>query len=338
MICKRATAIVAVVGLFAACAKHAGSALPAKSAVSPTPSLEERIAGEILRASPPAGPADASARDKAAEQLSHIQELLDAAGERILWGPFSPERGYEPKTNPLTEFIPFVWAKIYLSTFTFSPPYALRREGRFTVVEIPARFRDGLESGDYPYPFWHSAKKWESYAGTRALLFVFEHDTLVAAYRRSALDSEHVAPRDWDSRWRWTDAEGRERPRVALFTYLLSSNNPWLSRLDGAYRALEVEFRGHTCVSCHSPDNPGKANPLLLLGFPNQALVARHTLVETLRGNKMPPADPKAAHGAGLADEDVRQRLLALAQQFEQDADAALAFERDPSAVTPAER
>jgi hypothetical protein len=41
----------------------------------------------------------------------------------------------------------------------------------------------------------------------------------------------------------------------------------------------------------------------------------------------MPPADPHTGARAGLADQEQRWKLLALAEQFEREADAALAFE-----------
>ncbi len=319
-------------GAFAACDRHSSPASPPTATPADrAASLEDRVAHELLDASPPADPADARARDVAGERLSQLRDLLDAAGERILWGGFDPRRGYEPPANPLTQFVPFVWAKMYLSTFMFAGPYEVRQEGRFTVLEIAARFRDGLDSGDYPYPFWHSAQKWQSYVDTRSLIFVFDRDRLLATYRRPAADSGRVATRAWDSRWRWTDAQGHEGPRVALFTYVLSADNPWLADLERTYRSLESGFRSNNCVSCHAPDNPAKSNPLLLLDYPNQALVARHALVETLRGDKMPPPDPAAGRGAGLGDEAVRTQLLALAEAFEHEADAALAYERSRS-------
>jgi hypothetical protein len=123
---------------------------------------------------------------------------------------------------------------------------------------------------------------------------------------------------------------------VALFKYLLSPDNPSLASLERAYRSLEAGFRRDNCVSCHAPDNVGKSNPLLLIEFPNQALVGRHSLVAALRGNKMPPANPVTGAVAGLADEDQRAQLLALAEQFERDADAALAYERAHLAVKSA--
>jgi hypothetical protein len=290
--------------------------------------LEERIAREVIAASPPSDPGDAAARDAAGERLVKLQDLLDAAGDRILWGGFNPEKGYEPKANQLTELSPVVWVKLYLSTFSFAGTYSVRQEGGFTVVELPARFRDRLDSGDYPYPFWHSAKKWNAYVNTRALFFVFDRGKLVAAYRAPPPDSAGAEPRTWDARWRWLDDAGHERPRVALFSYLFSPGNPAIDELDRTYRKLDAAFRGNNCVSCHAPDNSAKASVLLLLDFPNQALVARHSLVEILRGNKMPPADPRAGRPAGLGSEELREQLLALAEQFEREADAALSYEK----------
>jgi hypothetical protein len=292
-------------------------------------SLQDRIARGLIAASPTADPADARARDAAAQRLSQLGELLGATGERILWGGFDAQKGYNPQAYRLTEFSPLVWAKVYLSTFTFPGAYEVRREGSFTVVEVEARFRDGLDSGDYPYPFWHSEKKWQAYATTRAVLLIFERDQLVAAYRKAAPDPAPTTTtaRKWDGRWRWTDAHG-EQPRVTLFTYLLSPDNPSLAKLDRAYRALEDGFRRTNCVGCHAPDDVAKASSLVLLDFPNQALVARHSLVETLRRNKMPPANHDTGALPGLADEAVRGQLLVLAEQFEREADAALAFER----------
>lgn len=305
------------------------SAPSAATPVAAPPSVEERIARGVAEASPPADPADAKARDAAAERLGHLAALLDAAGDRILWGGFDPEKGYHPKAQQLTEFSPVVWVKLYLSTFMFTGAHQVRREGELTVLELGARFRDGLDSGDYPYPFWHSAQKWQAYANTEALMLIFEHDRLIAAYRKpSPVASNKTAAKKWDGRWRWTDEAGVEQPRVALFSYLLSPDNPSRERLDGAYRSLEEAFRNNNCLKCHSPDNAAHASALLLLDYPNQALVARHSLVTTLRLDAMPPADPGAGTTAGLHDAPARGELLALAEKFEREADAALAFER----------
>jgi hypothetical protein len=290
----------------------------------------KKIAESLAQASPPADGSDAAARDAAAARLAECDALLERAGDRILWGGFDPTKGFDLDAYALTEFVPWVWNKVYLSTFTFPGTYTVRREGRYTVLELDARFRDGLDPGDYPYPFWHSPKKWQAYVATDRLQLVFEKGRLVAAMRTvpAGGPAATVAERPWDGRWNWTDAHGNPQPRVTLFEYMFSRENPNVTALDGAYRRLESEFRAQNCVACHAPDNPSSAKVLLLLDYPNQALAARHSLVETLRANKMPPPDAETGHEAGIADEPARQRLIGLAEEFVSAADRAMAFEK----------
>jgi hypothetical protein len=291
----------------------------------------------LVAACPAADPADVGARDAAAARLARCTALLDATGERVLWGGFDAAKGCDLDHYDLTEFSPFVWAKIYLSTFTFAGPHSVRQEGRYTALEVPARFRGGLDPGDYPYPFWHSAQKWQAYVDTRSVVFVFDRERLVGALRKAdpGSDTATATARPWDGHWRWADAEGHEQPRVALFSYLFSRDNPSLRGVDDAYRKLEAAFRSQNCISCHAPDNVAKAHPLTLLNYPNQALAARHTLVEALRRNRMPPADVLTGVEAGIADESARQDLLRLAEEFEREAEAALSYERSqPTGMT----
>jgi hypothetical protein len=229
-----------------------------------------------------------------------------------------------------------VWAKLYLSTFMFPGGYQVRKEGRFTVLEMAAQFRAGLDPGDYPYPFWHSPKKWQAYSNAEALLLVFERGTFIAAYRKAGPPrADGPAVPEWDGRWRWTDDKGEPQPRVTLYSYLLSPENPHAASLDAAYRNLEARFRSENCLSCHAPDNVSQADHLFLLDFPNQALAARHSLVPILRGNKMPPADMSVDHPSGITDERTRADLISLATLFEREADAALEYEASHPRPTP---
>lgn len=291
------------------------------------PSRPERVARAIAERSPLADPASVAARDEASAALGTCGELLGAMGRKILWGGYDPAKGVDPDAYLLTEFDPLVWAKVYLSTFMFTGAVAVRDEGRFRVAEIDARFRGGLDAGEYPYPFWHSPKKWDGYVGARSVLLVFDGDELVAAYRKAETGASAPA-RAFDGRWTWTDAKGDAQPRVALFAYLFRSDNPHVRALEEAYRALESRFRENSCTSCHAPDNKAGMDELLLLSFPNQALAARHSLLATLRGNRMPPADPESGAPAGLDSPAQRDAMIRLAQAFESAADAAIAFER----------
>jgi hypothetical protein len=302
--------------------------------------LAERLAKKIIAASPVADPADAKARDAAGEKLAACTELLDAAGTRILWGGFNPDQGYDPQAYrlddrshddyfQLTEFNPMVWAKLYLSTFMFPGPYTIRQEGRFTVLEIDAQFRGGLDAGEYPYPFWHSPNKWTAYMNAQKVMLVFEPGRLVASMRVSPNPlSVNLIKRPWDTKWTWTNEKGEPQPRVSLFTYLFSKDNPHIADLDKTYRALEAQFRAQECTLCHAPDNQSRINDLLLLNYPNQALVMRRTLVAVLEDNQMPPGNRIAQEPTGIQDPHVREDLIKLAKAFEEEADAAFAFER----------
>lgn len=301
------------------------------TAVPASMSLPKRVATELVKASPLADPADAKARDRASEALARCQSFRMHVGERILWGGCDPEKGFDPKTYSLTKFDPVVWLKLYASTIMFTGESDVRQEGPLTILELKARFRSGLDPGDYPYPFWHTPKKWQAYLDLTSLALVFREDTIVAAYRIAPNKASGVGVAadmpSWDGKWRWTDAKGEEQPRVALFSYVFSPDNPHREAVDQSYRRLEAKFRSQNCTACHAPDNKGKAKSLLLLNYPNQSLAARHSLVEVLKKNEMPPEDTTAKHAAGIADEAVRGELVGLAEAFVKQADAAIAFE-----------
>ncbi len=302
--------------------------------------MAERIARQLIAASPIADPGDVKARDEAAQRLAACNDLLDAAGNRILWGGFNPDQGYDPDAYrlevnsrddyfQLTELNPLVWTKLYLSTFMFPGGFEVREEGRFTVLSMVARFRGTLDAGEYPYPFWHSPNKWTAYMNTDRLVFVFSSGRLVSAMRVSPNPlSLQLIKREWDTHWTWTDEAGHPQPRVTLFSYVFSQDNPHVGGLDESYRALEERFREENCLTCHAPDNRSRLNDLVLLNYPNQALVARRTLVSVLEYNRMPPGNAMAHEPNGIQDDEVLAELIRLARDFERKADAAFAFER----------
>jgi hypothetical protein len=68
-----------------------------------------------------------------------------------------------------------------------------------------------------------------------------------------------------------------------------AAENPHLAELDRACRDLEAEMRPHQCASCHDPGNASDMNPLTILTYPNQALVARRAIREQIEQAMMPP-------------------------------------------------
>jgi hypothetical protein len=287
----------------------------------PDRSLAQAVAEGLLAACPLADPGDARARDRAADHLAKFVLLRDATRDPIYWGGHTPGHSYRPEENTLTLFNPFVWRRVYLSLFMFTGKYQIERAGNLTLLHLPCRFRNALDAGAYPYPFWHSQKKWDNYQRAVEVTLVVENGQLIAGYRSDKEDpTRPYVARQWDGQWTWTDAAGREMPYDALYRYLFSVSNPHVDRLDAAYRALEAEARQYNCSFCHSPANPAGMNPLRLLNFPNQALTVRHQIVTQLEQNRMPL-------GEGIPDEAQRQKLIELARTFAAVGDQALDYD-----------
>jgi hypothetical protein len=279
------------------------------------------IAEALIAACPPADPGDTLSRDLAAARLGQSNLLRDVIRDPIFWGGHISGRSYRPEDNSLTVFNPFVWRRIYLSLFMFPGEYQIEQVDRLTILHLACRFRNGLAAGAYPYPFWHSQKKWDNYQRAVEVTLAIEGGKIIAGNRSDREDpSRPYVARQWDGNWHWTDAAGREMPFASLYSYLLSASNPHVARLDTAYRALEAEARQHVCTFCHSPSNPAQMNPLRLLNFPNQALTVRHQIVQQLEQDAMPPNE-------GIPNRAQRQKLLELARTFAEVADQALDYE-----------
>ena len=86
----------------------------------------------------------------------------------------------------------------------------------------------------------------------------------------------------------WADAAGRSQPQVTLFDGLFRADNPYLPRLDAAYRALALRMRDAQCDSCHVPSNPEGMKRLVLLQTPAHAAGEIQRLMEAVRNDKMP--------------------------------------------------
>ncbi len=272
-------------------------------------------------------------RDSAALALGRLDLFLNACEERVLWGMHDPATPIDPDQNMAAEFVPLAMAKLYLSLFMFPGTYEVRHEGDYNVVEIAARFRSALPRGDYPHPLWHSPDEWDAYAGTTALLLVFNGEQLSAVYLKKPTEHAPSKPPVWDERWHWTDAGGLLQPRVSEYAYLFSPDNPNAQPLATAYRRVQGALRAQGCLSCHAPDNKHQAPVLFLLGYPSQALAVSHALQAILRENSMPPGDMRHGKVAGIADEPARQEFIGLADDFERLTEAAMLFESDARGV-----
>lgn len=288
---------------------------------------------ELREACPVTATNDPIARDACADALLDLASLR-ALKDPVLWGGQPAGAGPEDLLYDahLTEFNPRVWRRMYLSTFMFEPHAPenrapeIRQEGDYTIVNVPVRFRNEMNAGEYPYPFWHSQNKWTSYERATSLVFVIDRDGKIPVVVRSETQdpTRPHSDRTFDGMWRWN---GGAEPRVALYAYLFSANNPHVTRLDTAYRALEEGLREHDCTTCHDPSNASGAKHLELLSYPNQALAGRHDMQKQLEQMFMPPATMTTT--AGITDDGMRTDLLAKVREFADAGDAALAFNGD---------
>jgi hypothetical protein len=261
-----------------------------------------------------------TARDACADRLGKLKALQSLAGDSVLWGA-ATTNDYEPSHNKLTRLDAFVWRKLYLSLFAFPGTHTVEHlVNGDALLRLDAGIRP-IAPEEFPYPFWHSAAKWRDYQQSRQVGLLLRGGKLIAAYRNTAFDPDKpFAARTWDGKWTWT-IEGKPGPRVALYTYSLSKDNPARAELETAYRAFEAESRPYLCTSCHNPANPVATNPLVFFTHPSQALTARHDIVTKLEANQMPPPN-------GIADTAARQKLIDKARAFSEAGDRALAYEK----------
>ena len=291
--------------------------------------IARQVAETLVAACPLAEPGDEQARAQCAANLSDNKALGTVMREPFFWGGQKAGTSYNPLESDMNRFNVLVWRRLYLSLFMFTGQITIdppTEEGR-TVVHLPYVFRNELEIGSYPYPFWHSKKKWDSWQFAQELILIIQDGQWTAAMRSAVQDTARpFVSHSWSGQWTW-EKGGEEMPYVTLYKYLLSPQNPNTTRLDSAYRNLSEGMRNQSCVSCHSPDNYAQVTQLEFFNYPNQALMSRNTIIMHLENNTMPPAANTLGLPAGVTDEEERAELLTLAREFKAAGDAALEFE-----------
>ena len=303
------------------------SAACTAKATDPDVVLATSIAKGLVEACPAGvSPASEAARNDCAAKLTDFATLRNAMREPFIWGGQTAGYTLDTKTN---KFNARVWRRMYLSTFMFGSNYSIEQVGDSTVLHMPITFRGAMSTGAYPYPFWHSEKKWNAYSYATTIHFIIQNGVMVGALRGAEQDT--TRPRvahTWDGLWRWQQG-GVQMPYVSIYEYLLSKDNPHTKELNDSYRALEARMRQHNCHACHAPDNQGESAQLEFFVYPNQALAGRHDIVTQLEANEMPPEDNTLHLPAGITDPAERDLLLQLARDFEVAGDDALAWEGD---------
>jgi len=252
---------------------------------------------------------------------------------RLLWGRRHQDPGAALKETNLTQFAPDVIAGLYLPLFMFNGEHSteyVEREGRY-LIRLRAGFRNRLPPGQFPYPFWHDEAKWGVYQAANSVLLWVDPKTakiVVAQFTErgngSALVSTQPIRPKFDGKWMWADSEGRLQPRVTLFDGLFGAENPFLPRLETAYRTLALRMRDGQCDNCHMPHNPMPMRRLVLMHTPAHAAGEIARLMKAVREDRMPlddtgieqPLDP-ALKRALLESGGAFEALVRGAKQWE---------------------
>ncbi len=293
-----------------------------------SPDIPEKIAAAIAEACPLAHPTDAKARDACGEKLAQSEILKTRMREPFLWGGQKAAGDYDLEHFASNRFNPLVYRKMYLSLFMFDKNYRVERIGDQAILHMPAHFRGQLDAGEYPYPFWHSEKKWDAYNYATEVILVYQEGKLKGAVRSAVADkSRPKVAKTWDHKWHWfspgaNHEADQAEPRVTLYSSLFTPTNPHVKELDSAYRKLALGFNQFKCFECHTPTNQAKMNMLEFFNFPNQALAGRNRIITVLEENSMPPID-------GIENPRDRQTMIELARDFKRIADEALGFENE---------
>ena len=297
----------------------------------------EHFIGTVIRQTatvcPLTSPADQAALDLCRSALYGDSAFRRGLAPVVLWGRPSPD-GRRLRDTTLTQFAPDVLSGLYVPLFMFTGEYEIGFDAteRLYRARVPASFRNALDPGQYPYPFWHDAKKWADYQTANELtIWIDPAKVKIVTMQFSAqgkpdlrLASAPYTQPAFDGKWMWTDATGHRQPRPALFIGLMRSTNPYLGQLESTFRDLAGELRKGTCHECHSPDNYAGMKRLVLMQTPAHAAGEIKRIMRAVREDKMPLDD------AGLAkeiDPAIKASLLKYGAAFESTVDAARDWE-----------
>jgi hypothetical protein len=259
--------------------------------------LAATMASRLAALCPAASRNDVEAHAKCTNGLRDAS-FIPFSPKGILFGGDQPELKLSKKQ--LTHFKPAIFQLMYMSLFTFSGHWSVDTDARehVSVIHIDADFRNALPPGEFPYPFWHSADKWNAYETATELKFYLDHDGRVFVVTRSQGGAAgnrgtwtHVMPPAFDGHWQWTDASGQLQPHVSLFSNRYSAANPYLAPLDQAYRNFAAEARKGTCLECHAPNNESGMDHLVLLQTPMHAAGEIDRVLKEVKSGEMPHDD-----------------------------------------------
>lgn len=327
---------IRIAGLLAAAALLCATPTRAQQEGAVPPAIDamaRAVAAELQMHCPLAKANDTAAFDRCRAGLYGDSVLRAHLPKIVLWGRQSSNVHATLRQTNLTQFAPDTWTHLYAPLFMFNGKYKVEwvPEEKQYLVRLEAAFRNRLAPGQFPYPFWHEAAKWNTYQNANGfLLWVHPHTARiqVAQFTSRAANPmlQAVVPVEhkFDGQWLWTDTGGRTQPAVTLFDGLYRADNPYLRPLDRQYRDLALQMRDAQCNKCHVPDNPDKMSRLVLLSTPAHAAGEIERLIKSVREDKMPMDEFRNSYA--LPDQD-KQWLLQSAEAFRDTVRAARDWE-----------
>jgi hypothetical protein len=302
-------------------------------AVAQARQVATALAAELSARCPVAEPGSTAAFDACRQALFGPSSMRSALAPNVLWGRQRVTTARLADTS-LTQFAPDVLTGMYLPLFMFSGEHKVEwvPSEKLARISLRTAFRNRLQPGQFPYPFWHEAEKWSMYQAANEVLLwwsprraqVVAAQFTVHGEQAPLARSEPVPAHAFDGKWMWADAQGKAQPKVTLFDGLFQAENPYAASLDGAYRKLALRLREGQCDSCHVPDNPHKTKRLVLLQTPAHAAAEIRRVLKSLQTDRM-PIDETGIE-TSLAPK-VKQALLDEGEAFAKLVDAAKAWE-----------
>jgi hypothetical protein len=259
--------------------------------------LAKTIVAELASFCPIADPNSTAAYDSCRLALFRDSSLKRTLPEFILWGRQKDPKKLHKESN-LTQFNPDIFTSMYLSLFMFNGKYTVAydpRENNY-LIRLQTAFRNRLAPGEYPYPFWHEDDKWSMYEKANEVLLWWDADKnrfkvaqfTVFGSTAPIADVKHMDRSKFDGQWLWTDTNGVTQPKVTLFDGIYKADNPYISKIDSAYKGLALTMRDAQCNNCHVPNNPNGMKKLVLLQTPMHAAAEIKRVIKSLNANTMP--------------------------------------------------
>ena len=287
--------------------------------------LAAKLLGELSAKCPVRPVADQAAYKSCRDALFGSESVFRGSLKRfVLWGrPLGGDINATLKDFRATQFGNDVFTGTYAPMWMWDGKYDVEYVAKDKTYRITAGagFRNELDYGQYPYPFWHEAKKWTDYEDANTVAIWIDPKVMKISqftfYKR--LDKPAVAQSTrrhmptFDGKWMWVDEKGQQQPAPTLFVGLYSEKNPGLARLDAAYRKMALTLRDAECDSCHVPNNPDKAKRLVLLQTPLHAASEIERVLKDVRQDRMPLDDSGIEKPLKA---DLKERLLADAEAF----------------------